>query len=141
MIGLAVVIAVGCATGRSRQAQVVEGFDCQPGPPAKAARVYRAKRRDSVLALHDSRALVVIVDSLQSTHGLRQATAFLDATREGAYTDSLGQATLSKIPAGDVPLTVQRIGYDAWHGTVSIRTGYRDTLRLGLRPAVLCVGM
>jgi hypothetical protein len=138
MIGVGAVIAIGCATSRPREAQTAEGFDCVPGPPAKAARVFRAKSRDSVLALHGDRALVVTVDSLQSTHGIREAGVFLDATREYGYTDSLGQTTLSKLPEGDVAVTVRRIGYGRWHGIVSIRTAYRDTLRLGLRPSVAC---
>ena len=138
LICVGAVFVIGCAAGRPRRAQIAEGIDCMPGPPAKAARVYRARRRDSVLALYGDRALVVVVDSLQSMHGIREAAVTLDVARAYGVTDSLGQATLSKLPEGDVAVTVRRIGYDRWRGVVSIRTAYRDTLRLGLRPSALC---
>ena len=138
MIGIG-AIACGCASSRPRQAQIVDGFDCWPGPPAKPARLYRAEHRDSILSSRNEAALVVVVDSNRSTHALQGVGVSIGKTGPHAFTDSVGRARLSSLSDGDVPILIRRLGYDRWNGTVAIRTGYADTLRIGLRPSVACL--
>jgi hypothetical protein len=45
---------------------------------------------------------------------------------------------LSRTGKDSIDVTVKRLAYFTWNGVATVRTGYRDTLRLRLAARLLC---
>jgi hypothetical protein len=54
-------------------------------------------------------------------------------------TDSTGYFGADSLPPGVVSVRAQSLGYIRQEFLVTVRAGYRDTLRLALAPTLLCL--
>jgi hypothetical protein len=143
--------ALACATA-PRAAEV----PCRdrPSPPGRAARELRlADIVDPSLAALERAALVFHLRSgadAEPDHALASALVVVfppvadsaQRTRRNhaqGFADSTGYFVADSLPPGVVSVRAQGIGYIRQEFLVTVRAGYRDTLRLALAPALLCL--
>ena len=115
------------------------GSSCDDSTASKAAVMRRATAADTALLRRGQAGLLIIVDSSTSQRRLPRALARVTGTTNSAFANDSGQAMLSRMQDGGVRLIVRRMAYTTWEGDVTVRSGYRDTLEVGLGAGSVCL--
>jgi len=134
-IGLLLLSAAACRSGwgppRSAHGCVADD--------AGVPRIARASVPDSALLRQGAAALEVFVDTTGAPRALPQfRNARIELKGRYVYADSLGHATLTDLHDRKVRLEIRRSNTYSAHGPVTLRTGYRDTLRIALAEMIVC---
>jgi hypothetical protein len=137
---VALGLVVACT---ARQAHTVGHYPdtsspCERQSPFKAPELHRARVRDSGLVDRGQWGLAFVIDSGATDHGLADVFVLLPRYKVYARTDTAGRAMLSRTGKDSIDVTVKRLAYFTWNGVATVRTGYRDTLRLRLAARLLC---
>ena len=133
-------LLVACAKPPApRVAMIHLGSSCDDSTASRAPVVRRATAADTALLRTGQAGLLIRVDSSTSNRRLPHALARVKGTTNSAFANDSGQALLSRLQEGDVRLIVRRMAYTTWEGDVTVRSGYRDTLELGLGAGSLCL--
>ena len=131
---------VACAKPPTpRVATIYLGSSCDDSTASRASVMRRATAADTVLVRRGQAGLLIVVDSSTTNTRLPRALARVKGTTNGAFTNDSGQALLSRMQDGSVSLVVRKLAYTTWEGDVTVRSGYRDTLELGLGAGSICL--
>jgi hypothetical protein len=122
-----------------RVATIYLGSSCDDSTSSKAPVMRRATARDTTLLRTDRAALFIIVDSSTSNNRLSRALVHIVGTTNGAFANDSGEALLARMHDGNARLVIRKMAYNSWEGDVLVRSGYRDTLELGLGAKSLCL--
>lgn len=135
-VGLLLLGAVACRSGWGPPSSAHGCVADDAGVP----RIARAATPESALVRRGTAALEVFVDTAGAprTGPPNFRHAHIEIKGRYVYTDSLGHATLTDLHDGKVRLEISRSDTYSAHGPVTLRTGYRDTLRIGLGPMIVC---
>lgn len=132
------LLAVGaCAT--AKPSEDVSYRQCTGGTPSSPPIVRHAQIQDTALLRTGEAGLLVIVDSSTSVRRIADAGVSIQGTTIGRFSNDSGRALVSQVTRGPLRLRVMRIGYAVWRGDVAVRSGFRDTLELGLGAAQTCL--
>lgn len=137
---LLLLLLVGCARPPApRVATLYLGSGCGDSTTSRAPVIRRASATDTALLRRGQAGLLIVVDSSTTDRRLPRALARVNGTTNGAFTNDSGEALLSRMQEGDVPLIIRKMAYTTWEGDVTVRSGYRDTLEIGLGAGSVCL--
>lgn len=137
---LLLLLVVGCARPPApRVATIFVGSSCDDSTASRPPVIRRATATDTALRRAGQAGLLVRVDSSTSDRRLPRALARVKGTMNSAFANDSGQALLAPMPDGDVRLIVRKLAYTTWEGDVTVRSGYRDTLEVGLGAGSVCL--
>lgn len=136
-IGLLLLSTVACRSGWGPPSSAHGCVRDDAGVPVIA----RAAVPDSALLRQKAAALEVFVDTAgtywKAPVPFRTARIEVNG-RQRVRADSLGHATVTDLPSGKARLQISRSDAMMAQGPVTLRTGYRDTLRITLAPFIVC---
>jgi hypothetical protein len=136
---LLLLIALACcARPKPQYGGIYLGPSCDGESSPKLPVLRRSDARDTALLRTGEAGLVIIVDSSTSQRPLAHALIRIDGTTIGAIANDSGIALFTHMRDGHVRLRVLGMGFRGWSGEVSVRSGYRDMLELGLGAIALC---
>jgi len=122
-----------------RVARIYLGSSCDDSTASKAPVMRRAAATDTALLRTAQAGLLIVVDSSTTTRRLPRALVHLKGTTNGAFANDSGEALLSRMHGGSARVVIRKMAYTTWEGDVSVRSGYRDTLEVGLGAGRVCL--
>jgi hypothetical protein len=136
ILGRTLVWASPVDQGRSMRSRI---NDAVSRPLAMACLLGLIAGQPACLAAQSAGTLLGVVVDSATRATLSGAEVSALALRQVVQTDERGRFTLTKVPAGEVELSIRRVGYEPQRETIIGTGGSRDSVLIVLvaRPAVL----